>query len=122
MKALVIGGTGPTGPFVIEGLINRGYEVAIFHRGTHEIELPESVEHIHGDPHFVETLEESLGQRTFDLVISMYGRLRYVAQVMKGRTSRFIGVGGLPYVVLTIGAMSPQGVPILIPETSPVFT
>ena len=49
MKALVIGGTGPTGPFVVEGLINRGYEVAIFHRGTHEIELPESVEHIHGD-------------------------------------------------------------------------
>jgi nucleoside-diphosphate-sugar epimerase len=122
MKALVIGGTGPTGPFVVEGLINRGYEVAIFHRGTHEIELPESVEHIHGDPHFVETLEQILGRRTFDLVISMYGRLRYVAQVMKGRTSRFIGVGGLPYVVLMTGAMSPQGVPILIPETSPVFT
>jgi nucleoside-diphosphate-sugar epimerase len=122
MKALVIGGTGPTGPFVAEGLINRGYEVAIFHRGTHEVELPESVEHIHGDPHFVETLEESLGQRTFDLVISMYGRLRYVAQVMKGKTSRFIGVGGLPYAVLVTGALSPQGVPILISETSPVFT
>src|SRR4030043_1791420 len=95
MKALVIGGTGPTGPFVVAGLLNRHYEVATFHRGTHEVELPESVEHIHGDPHFIETLEKGLDTRTFDVVISMYGRLRYIAQVMKGRTSRFIGVGGL---------------------------
>ena len=122
MKALVIGGTGPTGPFIVEGLINRGYEVTIFHRGTHEVELPESVEHIHGDPHFVETLEQGLGQRSFDLVVSMYGRLRYVAQVMKGRTSRFVAVGGLPYAILVTGDRSPEGVPILIPETSPVFT
>ena len=122
MKVLVIGGTGPTGPFVVEGLLHRNYEVAIFHRGTHEIELPEAVEHIHGDPHFIDTLEKSLGTRTFDLVISMYGRLRYVAQVMKGRTSRFIAVGGLPYEVLVTGSQSPEGVPISIPETSPLFT
>ena len=37
MKALVVGGTGPTGPFIVNGLIERGYEVTIFHRGTHEI-------------------------------------------------------------------------------------
>jgi len=122
MKALVIGGTGPTGPFVVEGLLHRNYEVAIFHRGTHEIELPETVEHIHGDPHFIDTLEKSLGMRTFDLVISMYGRLRYVAQVMKERASRFIAVGGLPYEVLVTGSQSPEGVPISIPETSPLFT
>ena len=112
MKALVIGGTGPTGPFVVEGLVDRNYEVAIFHRGTHEVELPESVEHIHGDPHFIETLEQGLGQRSFDLVIGMYGRLRYVAQVMRERTSRFIAVGGLPYEVLVTGNQSPEGVPI----------
>ena len=112
MKALVIGGTGPTGPFVVEGLINRHYEVATFHRGTHEVELPESVEHIHGDPHFIETLEKGLGTRTFDLVVSMYGWLRYTAQVMKDRTSRFIAVGGLPYEVLVTGNRSPKGVPI----------
>lgn len=122
MKALVIGGTGPTGPFIVEGLTNRGYDVAIFHRGEHEVELPESVEHIHGDPHFVETLEQGLGQRSFDLVISMYGRLRHVARVMKDRTSRFIAIGGLPYAILVTGAQSSEGVPILIPETSPVFT
>ena len=40
MKVLVIGGTGATGPFVVDGLIKRGYEVTVFHRGVHEIELP----------------------------------------------------------------------------------
>ena len=70
MKALVVGGTGPTGPYIVNGLLDRGYEVAIFHRGTHEIpEIPPQVEHIHGDPHFLETIEESLGGRTFDLAI-----------------------------------------------------
>lgn len=122
MKALVIGGTGPTGPHIVKGLIKRGYEVAIFHRGTHEVALPQCVEHIHGDPHFVETLEQSLRGRCFDLVVSMYGRLRHIAQVMKGKTSRFIGIGGLPYAILMRGAQSPDGVPILIPETSPLFT
>ena len=60
MKALIIGGTGPTGPYIVEGLLQRGYQVTILHRGTHEVDMPPEVEHIHGDPHFVETLEEAL--------------------------------------------------------------
>ena len=48
MRALVIGGTGPTGHFIVNGLLERGYEVAILHRGSHEIpEIPPEVEHIH---------------------------------------------------------------------------
>lgn len=95
MKALVIGGTGPVGPYVIEGLLKRGYQLTIFHRGTHETDLPLDVEHIHGDPHFLETLEQALGKRSFDLVIATYGRLRFTAQVLRGRTPRFISVGGV---------------------------
>jgi len=38
MKALVIGGTGATGPFIIDGLLKRGYEVTVLHRGVHEAE------------------------------------------------------------------------------------
>jgi len=37
MRALVIGGTGPTGPRIVAGLLARGHEVTIFHRGTHEL-------------------------------------------------------------------------------------
>lgn len=124
MKALVIGGTGPTGPYLIEGLIQRGYDVAIFHRGTHEIDLPAQVEHIHGDPHFLETIGEALGDRRFDLVIATYGRLRYIAEYMKTRTPRFIGIGG---VGLYQGYMDPKhnppgGLRVPTPEAGPVVT
>jgi len=95
MKALVIGGTGPAGPSVVEGLRKRRYEVTILHRGTHETKLPTEVEHIHRDPHFLESLQQALNGRSFDLTIAMYGRLRLTAQVMQERTTRFISVGGV---------------------------
>lgn len=121
MKALVIGGTGPTGPAVVQGLLGRGYQVAIFHRGTHETGLPADVEHIHADPHFLETLQEGLSSRTFDLVISMYGRLRYVAEALKGKTHRFIAIGG---VAVYRGWFNPDQVPpefhIPVPEDAPL--
>ena len=51
LTALVIGGTGPTGHFIVNGLLTRGYRVAILHTGNHEVaEIPPSVEHIHTDP------------------------------------------------------------------------
>ena len=94
MKALVIGGTGATGPIIIDGLLARGYEVTILHRGVHEIELPPEVEHIHADPHWLENLKGALGQMSFDLVLGIYGRLRVTAEAVKGHTSRLISAGG----------------------------
>ena len=121
MRALVIGGTGPTGPLVVEGLLKRGYEVTLLHRGKHEVESPQSVEHLHGEVHFIEPLRKVLGNRTFDLVIGMYGRLRYVAEVIKGKTSRFIAIGGMPYKAFVEGEKSRDGVPVLICEDAPLF-
>ncbi len=94
MKALVIGGGGPTGPFVVEGLRQRGYQVAILNRGVHRVPIPDDVEQIIGDPHFLEPLQAAIGSRDFDLVIASYGRLAVVAEALAGRTERFIGVGG----------------------------
>ena len=71
MRARVIGGTDPTGPFIVQGLRKRGYDVATFHRGTHEIpEIPADVEHIHGDPHSRETIDTAIASRSFDLVVT----------------------------------------------------
>lgn len=95
-SALVVGGTGPTGPHIVNGLLARGFKVTLFHRGTHESDdIPASVEHIHGDPHFFETIQTSLGGREFDLVIAMYGRLRLLARHFSGRAGRLIAVGGV---------------------------
>ncbi|TAJ82096.1 hypothetical protein [Reyranella sp.] len=125
MRALVVGGTGPTGPFIVNGLLERGYQVTIFHRGTHENpEIEHRVSHIHGDPHFRETIDDALVGRTYDLVVATYGRLRHLAAALQGRTPRFIGVGG---VAIYRGFKEPErlrppGLPVPTPETWPLVT
>src|SRR5262249_26127662 len=121
--ALVVGGTGPTGPRIVNGLIERGYKVTLFHRGTHESdEIPDFVEHIHGDPHFTETIEQSMGDRQFDLVVAMYGRTRLLAQHFKDRAKRFISAGSLAATRghFASNARYPAGLPIGARETEPV--
>lgn len=123
MKALVVGGTGPTGPFLVQGLLQRGYEVTILHRGTHEVpEIPPQVEHLHTDPHFRQTLEDALCGRTFDVTIATYGRLRLVAEALRDKTPRFIGIGGTPVYrgVLQPGANFPVGLKIPTSEAESV--
>lgn len=121
-RALVIGGTGPTGPHLINGLIERGYSVTMLTRGTHDSPLiPASVERLVGDPHFRETLAAALGDRTFDLVLATYGRIRYIAEEVIGRTGRFIAVGGPPSYrgMFVADANYPPGMPIPTPEDAP---
>ena len=121
MNALVIGGTGPTGPYIVNGLVERGYRVSIMHRGSHDTdEIPSSVERIIGDPHFRETIHSTLDRRTFDLVIATYGRIRYIAEAMIGRTPRFIAIGGPPCYrgMMVPDANFPPGMPIPTPENA----
>lgn len=119
MRALVIGGTGPTGPYLVNGLVERGYDVSILHRGTHDSPLiPPSVTRIIGDPHFRETLAEALGDLRFDLVVATYGRIRYIADEMVGRTPRLITIGGPPSYrgMVNAHAATPPGMPLPTPE------
>ena len=91
----MIGGTGPTGPFVVEGLHERGYEVTILHGGQHEVEFAvPGVRHIHEDPHFREGLERGLGEQSFELVVAQYGRLRIVAELsgFRARSKSWAGL------------------------------
>ena len=119
MKALIVGGTGPSGPFLANGLIARGFKVTIFHRGTHEIpEIVPEVDHIHGDPHFRETIESALGDRTYDVVIATYGRIRFVAEALAGKTPCFIAIGGVPSYrgYFDPLAIFPAGLKVAVPE------
>ncbi|MGP8079237.1 MAG: NAD-dependent epimerase/dehydratase family protein [Dehalococcoidales bacterium] len=121
MNALVIGGTGPTGPYIVEGLCKKGYDVGVLHRGLHEVEYSQPVEHIHVDPFSPEAVE-SLGSRKFDVVVSMYGRLRQIAEGMKGRTPRFLGVTGVPAYLGSINAAdNPEGLLMPVPENAPLI-
>jgi nucleoside-diphosphate-sugar epimerase len=49
MRVLVFGGTGFTGPKIVGRLHSLGHEVTIFHKGSHEPDLPSAVRHFHGD-------------------------------------------------------------------------
>ena len=101
-RALVVGGTGPSGPDVVGGLLERGFDTTIFHSGSHEVPLPDEVRHIHGDPHFPETIAEALGDAEFDVVIAQYGRLRHLTARLNGRAGQIVAIGG---------AMSPLAPP-----------
>ena len=122
VKALVIGGTGPTGHFIVNGLIQRGYAVAMLHSGRHEVaEIPPSVEHIHTDAFSADAFKVAVDGRTFDVTIAAYGRLRRIAEIMVGRTGRFLSIGGAPalrgYMNPTV--LHPEGLPVPASEDLP---
>lgn len=94
--ALIVGGTAATGLPIVEEVKRRGYEVTIYHRGEHEVPGLDDLEHIHGDPHFAETIAHDLGDRRWDLVIATYGRIRLIADALVGKTERLITISGTP--------------------------
>lgn len=105
MKALLVGGTGPTGPHLANGLVERGYELTLFNRGLHSApNLPEH-QHIRADPHFRETIDEALAGKEFDVVVATYGRIRHLAEALSGRCRQFISVGGTPAY---LGMLAPE--------------
>ncbi len=97
MKALVIGGTGPTGPFIVNGLLDRSFETVVLHRGLHEVSFRQEIEHIHVDPHFADGVREALKGRQFDVVVMTYGRLNAIAETLSGCSGRVISIGGTAY-------------------------
>ncbi len=58
--ALIVGGTAATGLAIVEELKHRGYEVTVYHRGEHEVPGLADLKHIHGEPHFAETIAETI--------------------------------------------------------------
>lgn len=120
MKALVVGGTGPTGPLIVQGLLDRGFDVTIYHRGEHEApDLPPVQGHLHGDPNSLEDLQRDIGGPAWDLVCSMYGRLRLVADVCAGKCGRFIGIGSMTGNVPPELLPFPEGRAVPVDERAP---
>jgi len=118
-RALVIGGTGPTGIPLVRGLRERQIDVTIAHRGAHErSETPAEVVHVHIDPYDDEELQSVFDSQTFDIVIAMYGRLRRIAELSAGRAGQFISVGGVPAYRgwMNPWLFDPAGIPLPVGE------
>lgn len=122
-RALVIGGTGPSGPFIVSGLVARGFTTTILHSGRHEPEeLPPDLEHIHTDAFDPAKVEVALAGRTFDVAIVTYGRLRKNAEILAGRVGQFISVGGFPGYrgYMNAPLFDPPGFPVPTREDAPM--
>jgi nucleoside-diphosphate-sugar epimerase len=121
-RALVIGGTGPTGIPLVRGLVERGIAVTIVHRGLHErSETPPVVEHIHIDPYDDVALRVLFAGARYDVVVAMYGRLRRIAELSKGSTGQFVSVGGVPAYAgwMNPWLHEPAGLPVPVAEDAP---
>ena len=121
-RVLVIGGTGPTGVNIVAGLVERGWDVTILHRGLHErAETPPEVVHLHADPFDADVMADVAAGPSYDLVMAMYGRLRRVAEAFAGRCGRFVSVGGVPAHRGWMNAWvyDPPGLPVPISEDGP---
>ncbi|HSV84505.1 MAG TPA: NAD-dependent epimerase/dehydratase family protein [Ramlibacter sp.] len=94
--ALVVGGAGATGRHLVEGLVARGFETTILHRGVHEPAHLAGLRHLHADPHFAESVTQVLGNERFDLVLLTYGRVAQLARVFEQRCQQLLAVGGVP--------------------------
>jgi nucleoside-diphosphate-sugar epimerase len=105
---------------VVTGLLERGYEVSILHRGRHEDErVPAQVEHLHADPYDAASLAEALAGRRFEVAIASYGRLRSVVEALVGVAGHIVAIGGLPvYRGFVEPALNfPRGLPTPVRET-----
>lgn len=120
MRALLVGGTGPTGPHLVDGLLARGYGVTMFHSGRHEVDGMPDVEHVHGNPFSTDGIAAALAGRTFDAVVATYGRVRLLGEALAGRCGQFLVVGGVPVYrgFLQPELSSPSGMPVLARETA----
>lgn len=120
-RILIIGGTGATGVPLVNRLLADGHEVIILHGGHHEREFDADVRHIHCDPHFAESLADGLTREPmFDVTVVMYGRLEQAAQVLAGRTSRLVAVGGImgANALHDDPVWGGMGMPMLVSEAS----
>lgn len=117
-RVLVVGGTGPTGPYIVNEFLRDGAQVAIYHTGRHEVDFDSEVEHLHGDPRDEDDIQDKLGNREWDIAVCTSGRLRSLAKVLAGRTGRLVATTGQPvYRGVAARVPTPTGkVPLPVPE------
>jgi nucleoside-diphosphate-sugar epimerase len=125
VDVLVIGGTGPSGPHIVGGLLRRGHTVVILHRGTHESPaIPDSVEHIHTDVRSADAVGAALAGRTFDVGVLTYGRTRDLVGALRPTVERVVTVGGFPVYrgYWDASGLTPRGMAVPTREDSPQVT
>jgi nucleoside-diphosphate-sugar epimerase len=96
MRVLVIGGTGFSGPHVVQHLYALGHELLLYHRGETEAELPKGIRHVHGDRWELERAVDELVRFAPQVVLDMIPRNEQdawtVVNVFRGIAGRVVAL------------------------------
>ena len=96
MNILLIGGTGFIGPWVVSHLLEQGHEVAVFHRGQTNGNLPVRVRHICGlRRHLADysfEFREFAPEVVVDFILANEAQARLTMDVFRGMASRVVAL------------------------------
>lgn len=96
MRILLIGGTGFSGPHLVRRLSDMGHEIALFHRGDTEVDLPNRVKVILGDRRrlmdFADQLKRFAPQVVLDMIPATEQEARSVMSTFKGIAQRIVAI------------------------------
>src|SRR5262249_42866327 len=96
MQVLIIGGTGFIGPATVHLLVERGHEIALFHRGLTAANLPEGALHILGDRSDLPAYSREFSRFAPDVVLDMHpmtgAQAQAVLQTFSGIAQRFVAI------------------------------
>lgn len=99
MRILVIGGTGFIGSYVLRRLIEDGHNVAVFHRGQTEAELPPAVQHIYGERRDLSTFVADFKESAPDVVLDMIPYAEHDAltlmETFRGMAKRVVAISSM---------------------------
>jgi len=94
MKVLFIGGTGTISSACVERAVQKGIEVYVYNRGTHNEDLPKDVKTLKGDIRDRQFTENMLKEYTFDAVVNWVAfipeHLVQDIEFFSGRTGQYI--------------------------------
>ena len=120
-KALVVGGTGPSGVYIVDFLLAAGYEVAVFNSGRHDsgVSFAGPVERLYGDARDEASFTAATAGRTWDVAVCTYGKLRMLATQLAGQTGRLVGITGQPVYRGAARSAPDGGIALPVPEWAP---
>jgi nucleoside-diphosphate-sugar epimerase len=99
MRILVISGTRFVGPPVVRTLVEQGHQVAVFHRGETEADLPPQVEHLHGERarlgEHVETVRRFGPDVVVDVAAYTDADARATLDAVRGIAGRVVAVSSM---------------------------
>ena len=96
----------------------------MMHTGRHELPEVQHVPHIHCGVHDEDEAREGLGDRSFDVAVVTYGRLRMLAELLVDRVGKLISIGGVPAYrgYFDPDRFDPPGLPVPTREDGPTST